>query len=161
MDKRLDCWITWISKNTRQKRMGNYGNCRLNAPPVFEDINSVSWVLTGLCQLSRSVTGSTDFLMSVDSLRHSTSTGTKHHRKYGLVMVVYGSISCPLVKLDRPTIKSPGLMTLDYWSCAYCKTTYFTPWFDAAANWGKVSETVGDFWTRTQLLLSSSLLTAA
>ena len=57
------------------------GDCRLNAPPVFEDINSVSRVLTGLCQLSESVTSSTDFLMSVDGLRHSTSTGTKHHRK--------------------------------------------------------------------------------
>ena len=25
----VDCWITWISRNTSQQRMGSYGNCVL------------------------------------------------------------------------------------------------------------------------------------
>jgi len=51
----------------------------------------------------------------VDSLRHSTSTGIQSPQEIN--MVVYGRISacttsCELVGLDRPMIRSPGLVTL-------------------------------------------------
>ena len=46
---KLNCQITWISRNASQKGMGNYGNCMLNALPVSNDIHyclyyHVSWV---------------------------------------------------------------------------------------------------------------------
>ena len=47
-----------------KKRMGNYGNCMLNAPPVLEDSMSLV-LLVSLAALSM-----------VDGVRHSTSVGT-------------------------------------------------------------------------------------
>jgi len=78
-----------------------------------------------------------------------------------LVAIAYCSFSaCTssswLVKLDRPMIKSPGLVMLDHSLCAYCKTTCYV-----ATNWGKVRGGIFRTWPQLSLLFSSSSLLTA
>jgi len=58
-------------------------------------------------------------------LRHSTSNGIQSPQDSNIIVAFLPEQSpANLLKLDRPMIKSPGLVTLDHSPCAFCKTLW-------------------------------------
>jgi len=148
-------------KMQAKRRIANYSNWVLNVLPFLDDCMSI-------CDLS--TTSVSCWIAKCDSNVNWIGTlltvrtfwpqlivwdrAPVHHRRVIWVSSCHiGSIfacttSCWLVKLDRPVIESPGLITLNHSLCAYCKITWSSPthaliWCSCQLGKGKG----GNFWT--------------